>query len=574
MAYTTAEINHSQFYRYETYGRAAQKPKDEQKSAKGGKTMYDIIGEATRQEGYTEHLEKPEEPVLLYGIPYSEALKLAEKWCEETKEIRHDKKKKKIFNELTETEEEVIEIVERKTALKKTAQCCIAGVVSAPPDMTEDDWTSFRDDSIEYLKKKYGDRLKTVVEHLDENYQTENFKDVLHHHIHYFVVPEIGEKIEDIHPGLKAKYEADYLRGNREASSKATKEEKKLSRQTGDKAYREAMRKEQDAFYDAVSYKYNLNRKGKKRCEHFNRQSFLDWNQERNVDARRRNELETEKKIVEQEKNDAKEILKREASVKEKEKEIDLFEDAKKVAEDTLKNIVSETPIKSLSPIEEYKNLGSPDILAENFPVEKTGFLSQESHYEYADRMIKKVWNFFSQKIYEPLKKRCNKLMDALKTLKRENSNLKYELDKYKKANERLENSTQEVVKERVSEKIKDEKETWKEEGRQEVLKEHKKALQFFDHFINNKEIGILRNDGTSFPLLHGKQSIINMDKELTCFENLTPTGFRKLADKMDKLKIENGYNAYEKMEKDGCKSLGEWLEKKTRNQGYSGISM
>ena len=29
----------------------------------------------------------------------------------------------------------------------------------------------------------------------------------------------------------------------------------------------------------------------------------------------------------------------------------------------------------------------------------------------------------------------------------------------------------------------------------------------------------------------------------------------------------------YEAMKKDDCKSLGEWVEKKTRNQGYSGMS-
>ena len=573
MAYTIDDINHSQFYRYETYGRAAQKPKEGQKSAKGGKTMYDIIGEATRQEGYTEHLEHPEEPVLLYGIPYSEALKLAEKWCEESKEIRHDKKKVKKINEQTGEEEEVIETVERKTALKKTAQCCIAGIVSAPPDMTEDDWNKFKNDSIEYLKQKYGDRLKTVVEHLDENYQTENFKDVLHHHIHYFVVPEIGEKIEDIHPGLKAKYEADYLRGNREASAKATKEEKKLSRKTGDKAYRDAMRKEQDDFYDAVSYNYNLNRKGKKRCNRLTRPEFLIYNEERNAEARRKNAFEAEKKIVEQEKKDAKEILEREASVKTKEDEIKAFDKEKKEADDFAKSLEKETPLSNLTPIEKIDGIGSPEELAQNYPVEKTGFLSQESHYEYADRITKKVWNYFTKKIYEPLKNRCNKLLETIKTLKRENTNLKTELNKYKAANKLLEDSTETVVKERVNNKIKIEKETWKEEGRQEVLKKHNTAILFYDLFINNQELGIRRKDGSSLSLLHGKQSVINMDKELMCFENLTPTGFRNLADKMDRLKIEDGYDAYEAMKKDDCKSLGEWVEKKTRNQGYSGMS-
>ena len=357
MAFTKSEINHSQFYRYETYGRAAQKQKEgtEKKGTKkGGKTMYDIVGEADRQEGYTEHLENPEEPVLLYGVPYSEAVKAAEEWCEQNKEIRHDKKKKKRFNELTGEEEEYIEIVERKIALKKTAQCCIAGVISAPPDMTEEDWKNYRDDSVEFLKKKFGNRLKTVVEHTDENYNTENFKDVLHLHLHFFVVPEINEKIEDIHPGLKAKREADFLWGDREASAKATKEERSLSRRTGDKAYRNAMREEQDEFYDAVSYKYNLNRKGKKRCEHFKRDEYLEWSKDRNENARAKAQLQEQEMlqsiIAEQQEEKEADLVQRESKVADAEKnnfeksiELSLKEEDLNNAKEDFENEVEET---------------------------------------------------------------------------------------------------------------------------------------------------------------------------------------------------------------------------------------
>ena len=553
MAYTKDDMNHSQFYRYETYGRAAQKPKEGQKSAKGGKTMYDIIGEATRQEGYTEHLEHPEEPVLLYGIPYSEALKLAEKWCEESKEIRHDKKKVKKINEQTGEEEEVIETVERKTALKKTAQCCIAGIVSAPPDMTEDDWNKFKNDSIEYLKQKYGDRLKTVVEHLDENYQTENFKDVLHHHIHYFVVPEIGEKIEDIHPGLKAKYEADYLRGNREASAKATKEEKKLSRKTGDKAYRDAMRKEQDDFYDAVSYNYNLNRKGKKRCNRLTRPEFLIYNEERNAEARRKNAFEAEKKIVAQEKKDAKEILEREASVKTKEAEVkqretDADRREKEQAEWIEKQKTAHEYLKAHDIDSNYFVLDTeiPELLEP-----EDAIFSSEKRSDYAIRNLKNFKKIIDQKV-DHFKRKFNSLVNCVKTLLEENKILR-------KENKTLKEDLNKTVSAKVTAAENKLRFDLTKTHLEEKAKLQEKADQW-DNFLKGTKTNFNFPDGLKFTCLTGVNSIRKMSDAIQSYKNLTPYGLRNLADRMEELKM-NGNDVYEKVISKGS-SIGEWLDK------------
>ena len=546
-------MNHSQFYRYETYGRAAQKPKEGQKSAKGGKTMYDIIGEATRQEGYTEHLEHPEEPVLLYGIPYSEALKLAEKWCEESKEIRHDKKKVKKINEQTGEEEEVIETVERKTALKKTAQCCIAGIVSAPPDMTEDDWNKFKNDSIEYLKQKYGDRLKTVVEHLDENYQTENFKDVLHHHIHYFVVPEIGEKIEDIHPGLKAKYEADYLRGNREASAKATKEEKKLSRKTGDKAYRDAMRKEQDDFYDAVSYNYNLNRKGKKRCNRLTRPEFLIYNEERNAEARRKNAFEAEKKIVAQEKKDAKEILEREASVKTKEAEVkqretDADRREKEQAEWIEKQKTAHEYLKAHDIDSNYFVLDTeiPELLEP-----EDAIFSSEKRSDYAIRNLKNFKKIIDQKV-DHFKRKFNSLVNCVKTLLEENKILR-------KENKTLKEDLNKTVLAKVTAAENKLRFDLTKTHLEEKAKLQEKADQW-DNFLKGTKTNFNFPDGLKFTCLTGVNSIRKMSDAIQSYKNLTPYGLRNLADRMEELKM-TGNDVYEKVISKGS-SIGEWLDK------------
>ena len=480
-------------------------------------------------------------------------MKLAEKWCEESKEIRHDKKKVKKINEQTGEEEEVIETVERKIALKKTAQCCIAGIVSAPPDMTEEDWNNFKNDSIEYLKQKYGDRLKTVVEHLDENYQTENFKDVLHHHIHYFVVPEIGEKIEDIHPGLKAKYEADYLRGNREASAKATKEEKKLSRKTGDKAYRDAMRKEQDDFYDAVSYNYNLNRKGKKRCNRLTRPEFLIMNEERNAEARRKNAFEAEKKIVEQEKKDAQEILKRKADVETREtavgqRETDADRREKEQAEWIEKQKTAHEYLKAHDIDSNYFVLDTeiPELLEP-----EDGIFSSEKRSDYAIRNLKNFKKIIDQKV-DHFKRKFNSLVNCVKTLLEENKILR-------KENKTLKEDLNKTVSAKVTAAENKLRFDLTKTHLEEKAKLQKKADQW-DNFVKGTKTNFNFPDGFNFTCLTGVNSIRKMSDAIQSYENLTPYGLRNLADRMEELKM-TGNDVYEKVISKGS-TISEWLDK------------
>lgn len=59
-------------------------------------------------------------------------------------------------------------------------------------------WDDYKNDSIKYLKEKYGDKLKSVVEHTDE----------AHPHFHFYVLQDQGEFFDLIHDGKKAAYEA------------------------------------------------------------------------------------------------------------------------------------------------------------------------------------------------------------------------------------------------------------------------------------------------------------------------------------------------------------------------------
>jgi hypothetical protein len=71
----------------------------------------------------------------------------------------------------------------------------IAGVVSLEGiEENYDDWDQYKTDVVEYLKEKYGDNLAAVVEHTDEE----------NPHLHFYIVPKFGQKLDELHDGKKA----------------------------------------------------------------------------------------------------------------------------------------------------------------------------------------------------------------------------------------------------------------------------------------------------------------------------------------------------------------------------------
>ncbi|HAW51944.1 MAG TPA: hypothetical protein DCX54_06380 [Flavobacteriales bacterium] len=115
----------------------------------------------------------------------------------------------------------------------------IVGVVSCPVDKIEQ-WQQMKSDAIRWLQQKYGTRLRSVVEHIDEEYP----------HIHFFAVPLKYEMINDIHPGRKASAEV-------KAAGGSMKEQRA--------SFAEAMRAWQDDFHQSVAAKYGLTRLGPRR---------------------------------------------------------------------------------------------------------------------------------------------------------------------------------------------------------------------------------------------------------------------------------------------------------------------
>lgn len=180
------------------------------KAKEGGHSVKSIVGEANRVPGNHPHVKEPLPPVLLHGKPLDDLEQTCESWAASMTDAKGRK-------------------------LRKDALCLVAGVVSAPAEIG-DGWEAFRDASVVYLKRKYGDQLQTVVEHTDEDQP----------HIHFYVVPKPGARFDTIHEGRAA---SDAI------PAKGTKASREI-------AYNAAMTRFQDDFSEAVALRHGMDRLG------------------------------------------------------------------------------------------------------------------------------------------------------------------------------------------------------------------------------------------------------------------------------------------------------------------------
>jgi flagellar biosynthesis/type III secretory pathway protein FliH len=198
-----------QFIHEECYSRESAKSKA------GGHSIRSIIAEVDREEKNCPHVQNPKPPQIIYGVIPKEVEAIA-----------------------TEFGEKSTDKLGRK--LRKDALCLLAGVVSVPDDFPPKDWEKYKIATVDWLAEKYGDRLKSVVEHTDES----------HRHMHYYVVPNVGEDFDSIHSGKKL--------------AKAAKLENKPKGEQNS-AYIAGMRAFQDDFYLNVACIFGLVRFGPKR---------------------------------------------------------------------------------------------------------------------------------------------------------------------------------------------------------------------------------------------------------------------------------------------------------------------
>lgn len=184
-----------------------------------GWSVSDVLAEAMRERGHCGHVQNPELPNIVYGSldavqraakAYADSLLVAVK-------IRGQ---------------------EFHRRARSDSPCMVGGVISMPRSRIQD-WPEFRKNAIEQLEKRYGDRLKLVLEHLN---------DEAHPHFHYYLVPEIGEDFGVVHEGYAASRKARNEPGNNVS-----------------KAYKTAMRGWQDWLHETIAKPFDMARVGPKR---------------------------------------------------------------------------------------------------------------------------------------------------------------------------------------------------------------------------------------------------------------------------------------------------------------------
>lgn len=202
-----AQFIHIEDYSKKGFGKTTGKYKTEVKQS----TIKGVCNEANRVKTFCKHVPAPKQPILLFGVGLTEVERLTEDYYKNTKA--------KLKNGKTR-------------ALRTDSDALLAGVVSAPQNFA--DWDRYKQDTINWLKNKYGNKLKCVVEHTDEP----------NPHLHFYVVQDPGLDFILVHDGKKAVLES------------GEKDKKKQMN-----IYKKAMAKFNDDFYTAVSSKYNLERK-------------------------------------------------------------------------------------------------------------------------------------------------------------------------------------------------------------------------------------------------------------------------------------------------------------------------
>ena len=213
----------SQFLHLGAYGRSPRK------SEPGWSCVTGITREGARVPGACNHLRYRGEPLILFGCSPVEAGRLA-----------------------TDRANHAFDHGRRRRRLRRDGKAILAGIVSYPtPRLVVESnsaeqavYRRWRKMTLDWLKRQFGDHLKSVVEHADEDYL----------HLHYYAVPELLPDghldLHEIHPGQRAKSAA------KEAGA---------CKKFQDAAYRSGMSLWQDDYYYEVSRHFGHTRYGPKR---------------------------------------------------------------------------------------------------------------------------------------------------------------------------------------------------------------------------------------------------------------------------------------------------------------------
>lgn len=184
----------------------------------------DILAEAARAPGSTGHITRPRMPLLLHGLPPQE-----------------------IEASVRTLADQAVDAKGRR--IRRDAIVMYSIVASYPvkcSDLSAADraeYLSWRQATLDWLNRCFGEQMMSAVEHLDES----------HPHIHVFVVPNLtgsGQIDHSRHPGYAARMIARSNSANRKEA---------------ERGYRAGMRDFQDAYERNVSSQFGHARIGPRR---------------------------------------------------------------------------------------------------------------------------------------------------------------------------------------------------------------------------------------------------------------------------------------------------------------------
>lgn len=189
------------------------------KGGKSGSVSY-VFDEAERRPGSCPHVPNPAPPELVFGMELAALRHLHDTLADTARTTLANGKSRKI---------------------RADQNTLFSVVLSFPGEMASADPEAVRDwerRSVQWLKQEYGDRLMTVVRHVDE----------AHPHLHAYGLADDPEmRVALLHPGYAAK-----------AESLAAGEDNRA----GDRAYKGAMRAWQDRYWNDVGLACGLARLG------------------------------------------------------------------------------------------------------------------------------------------------------------------------------------------------------------------------------------------------------------------------------------------------------------------------
>lgn len=184
------------------------------KNAKSKKTdVAGVCGEVTRSPGFCDHVDEVQKPDLLFGM---DPLELHKKINKRFAELREESKGSGVAGP-------------RKDRLVLTA-----GVFSYPGTECDEDFFEWQADCLNYLKREYGQNLKSVVAHYDEG----------HPHLHFLLCDLKNLRVDGgLDPAKTAQHEFRQLK------------------KPGTLTQKDALRAFQDRFFKEVGAKYGHARK-------------------------------------------------------------------------------------------------------------------------------------------------------------------------------------------------------------------------------------------------------------------------------------------------------------------------